>query len=122
MKWIILAALAGGLVGCDQTQTTDIEVAVTSESKDPFVVDGGVGGSSSSGSPLVDPCGPYEETLLPAMGLGDTLVVCNSCSDTCADLGDPCASYGASCDFAGVPGVCIACCAEIVGELHCSPL
>lgn len=119
---VLVLGLVG--VGCDQTQTTEIvlDIGETNESKDPFVVDGGFGGMGGSGSPAIDPCVPYEDTALPAMGVGDALIVCSACFDTCSALGDSCGSYGAPCDVGGLPGVCIACCNGIVGELRCNKL
>lgn len=84
---------------------------------------------SYSASPVVpaeDECVPTEttETILPASGISSAVhVLCSDCDDGhCEDLGEPCARYGTQCDIGGVPGVCVACCNGLSGELHCSPI
>lgn len=68
-----------------------------------------------------DVCLPYTETVLPASGLGDLVMLCsNVCDgDACNGFGDPCQSYGDRCDFNGASGVCVGCCNGPTGELHC---
>jgi hypothetical protein len=123
MMLVTVATVAGCENG--QTQTVGQCGDGTDEARHPF--EGGAGGSGGAGGEgggnvkPVDPCAPYVETVLPAMGLGDVHVVCDSCGSTCDTLGEPCGEYGAPCEFDGVPGVCVSCCQDTVGELHCKP-
>jgi hypothetical protein len=129
MKRCFFLGLAVMVLGCGEGDTQTQNVGHCGDGKDSAALVDGSGGSGGDGgaggmnNKPVDPCEPYVETILPAMGLGDVHVICSSCGgNTCDQLGDPCDMNGAPCTFSGAPGICISCCIETVGELHCSPL
>jgi hypothetical protein len=114
MKTIWFVFLGLVITGCDDAAEATVD-EVRVQPFDPLVM-------VSIYQPPTNQCGPYTESVLPAVGLGDVHVICSACNDTCEALGEPCGSYGAPCDIAGKPGVCVACCSELVGELRCSKL
>ncbi len=133
MKRCLFLGLVGMVLGCGEGDTQTQNVGHCGDGKDSAaLIDGsggnggagGAGGMGGGNGKPDDPCAPYTQTKLPSIGLGDVLVICSAtCGDnTCDGLGDPCASNGAPCLVNGEPGVCVACCAEAGGELHCSAL
>jgi len=106
------------ITGCDETQTQTQTTkcgdgdAIVDAGEFPIVYEGDAG----------EVCGPNDivVTTLPAVSVGDLLMMCTHCDvGLCDGLGDPCPSYGSSCAFNGVDSVCVGCCNGETGELHC---
>ena len=121
-RYYLLGALVMGLVGCEQSQTIEKggcgDVVVTADALQ-HQADAGTDASDAGNA-----CLPYVETVLPASGMGDLVMLCSVLCDDgkCDGFGDPCPSYGDPCDFNGAPGVCVGCCNGPTGELHCSAI
>lgn len=121
MKTYSVAAVLASVFVVTACSSGDTETSVD-ELVAP-VVDGGTD-SDASACIVDDRCGRcIHTTKLPAIGLGDAVVICSECGpDTCPESDVPCASYGASCAIGDAAGVCTTCCSGIDGMLRCTKL